>query len=285
MGAISTMRKLAGIGDDAAALAAELRAARTEGARALDEAERLEAARLTAATFAAAEDLERQAAAARWRADKAAAGLPDLEARLATVQAKERAEALERHRQRQRTVYGKLRVALLAAADAQMEAISADKDACRELGEHVARSHLPPVAFRGFLFPDLVGIWIVENDRQFAAQKPAQARKAAAPSAPKPRQYLPHEKRPHTDASRAVSLALSDQAHPKKPRTPDDLSPLENEQVRVRVSRSGYSPADDLPQCQYGQIIKMPRGAAQRAADAGAVEIIEEAALSTEKPE
>jgi hypothetical protein len=278
MGAISTMRKLAGIADDAAALAAELQAARTEGAQALDEAERLEAARLTAENFEEAEKLARQAAAARWRADKAAAGLPDLEARLARAQAKERAEALARHWTRRRAVYLKLKAALEEAARLQAEAIGADEAACRELGEHVARS-LPSIAYRGFVAPDFVQIWTTENDRVFAlpAPKPltTAARKAAAPAAPVARQYLAHERKPTIDTPRSVSLALENRPTPKQPRPADDMSELAPGTARVRVMRAGFSPADDRPQSHFGQVVVMPLGAARRSAEMAAIEILE----------
>jgi hypothetical protein len=78
-----------------------------------------------------------------------------------------------------------------------------------------------------------------------------------------------------TDSQRQVTLALTGEPSRQARRTPDDLSPLEPGQARVRVLRSGFSPSEDREQCAFGQIVRMPLGAAKRAADGAAIEILE----------
>jgi hypothetical protein len=132
--------------------------------------------------------------------------------------------------------------------------------------------------YRGFLFPDLVDIYKTENDRVFAipASKPVKPAKAAVPAAQSAaRQYLPHERKRAIDTPRTVSLALDDRPTQKQSRPADDMSPLAPGMARVRVMRPGFSPADDRPQCHFGQIVVMPLGAARRAAEKAAVEILE----------
>jgi hypothetical protein len=59
------------------------------------------------------------------------------------------------------------------------------------------------------------------------------------------------------------------------PRVADDREPLKHNQVRARVLRTGYSPADDRPHCHQGQVIRLPKKTAEAAAAGGALEIIE----------
>jgi hypothetical protein len=130
----------------------------------------------------------------------------------------------------------------------------------------------PNIAGSALLAPDLLDLF-----ERAIRPASAQARTTAAPARPTARQFLPHERKPATDSARGVSLALDDRAPaPKQPRTPDDMSPLEPGEVRVRALRSGFSPREDLPQAAYRQIVRMSLGAAERAANAGAVEILEE---------
>ena len=59
-------------------------------------------------------------------------------------------------------------------------------------------------------------------------------------------------------------------------RLPDDLAPLAADEVRAKVLRAGFSPADDRPQCAFGQIIRMPRATAERAVEAGVIELVQD---------
>jgi hypothetical protein len=105
-------------------------------------------------------------------------------------------------------------------------------------------------------------------------------------SAFRKRALLPHQRAPITDSARAVRLGDGAPGIHRAERTPDDLAPLEPGQARVRVLRAGYSPADNRPQAHYGQLLRMPIQAAQRAE--GAIEIVErygDPALNSAAPE
>jgi hypothetical protein len=257
-----------------------IEAMRAEGTAARDEAAMHEAAALTASTFEEAESLRRKAAEARWRSDRAEARLLELEERLSAAKAREQAAALERHRTRRVALYRKLRAALEAAAAAQVETIKADEQARLELGENVAMRHLPPFVFRGLILPDLVEIWAAETERLVMAPvrpSPTPAAPVRPAGARKSRQ-LPHERErlPTTsDVHRPATTALVGPSPTFAARAPDDTAPLEPGQVRARVARSGYSPSDTAPQCARGQIIRIAKATAERAAAAGVLEIIE----------
>ena len=184
MGAVSVVRKLIGMAQDSMSIAGEIDRLKSECVAATDEAMRLDLAAQVAETRAAAKALEDQSADCRWRASKAATALPGLEADLAATKAREQAAALERHRVRRQAIYLKLKGAVLEAVAVQVEALAADRQACIELGEHLARMHLPAIAFRGLLLPDLTKLWTDEQDRIFEALagKPAAVVPAAAPA-------------------------------------------------------------------------------------------------------
>lgn len=61
---------------------------------------------------------------------------------------------------------------------------------------------------------------------------------------------------------------------PPRPRAPDDLSPLEPGEVRVRVMRAGYETPNGK-QCDAGQVVKLPADVAQKAMANKAVETVE----------
>jgi hypothetical protein len=100
---------------------------------------------------------------------------------------------------------------------------------------------------------------------------------ALAPPAPAPRRTklapTPERAPKSTQGPLYLSGGVPSLA-PPPPRFPDDTAPLNAGQARVKVLRAGFSPADDRPQCAYGQIIRMPRHVAERAAASGVVEII-----------
>lgn len=134
--------------------------------------------------------------------------------------------------------------------------------------------------------------------------------RAIAPPQPRPAQATAAAKREKTDRAvwkpgsedwtplpRGMSLqhAITSAISPRDSlglmtaqRALDDVTPLGPSEARVKVLRSGFSPADDRPQCCHGQLIRMALDTAQRAAGTGAVEIIEKyvptAAASTDKP-
>jgi hypothetical protein len=110
------------------------------------------------------------------------------------------------------------------------------------------------------------------NNPQLAPRPPA---KAHPQSAHDDRPRLPHERAKITDARNIVTSADGAPGMHSAAREVDDLAPLDPGQARVKVMRHGYSPAENRPQTSYGQVVRMPRGAAERAANAGAVEVLE----------
>jgi hypothetical protein len=111
------------------------------------------------------------------------------------------------------------------------------------------------------------------DNPQLAPQSPARAQPQGARD---DRPRLPHERgRTTSDAHNAVTAADGAPGLHSAAREGDDLAPLEPGQARVKVMRHGYSPSDDRPHCSYGQIARMPLGPAERAADRGAVLILE----------
>lgn len=114
---------------------------------------------------------------------------------------------------------------------------------------------------------------------QRASGQPPPAREKAAPpvQASGARTRMPHQRPKLTDSARTVTPADSAPGRHSAERVPDDLAPLEPGEARVKVLRAGYSPADNRPQCSYGQLVVMPLGLAARAEDRGALVIIEAA--------
>jgi hypothetical protein len=129
--------------------------------------------------------------------------------------------------------------------------------------------------------------WAIQTRKHIAEARAARARRDNPQPAPRPpaialpqtahadRPRLPHERARLTDGRNIVTTADGAPGMHSAPREADDLAPLEPGQARVRVQRHGYSPSDDRPHCSYGQIVRMPLGPAERAADRGAVVIIE----------
>lgn len=249
-------------------LIGEVAKARRERADALAAAERLECERLVAESFEQAQELARQIERARWDAERADARLPELEQRLNAARAREQAAALEKHRMRRAAIYRRLRAAIVAAGEIQGEAIRADQEACAELGEGLVRGHLPPIAYRGFLMPDLIELWTADQDRMFAA--PVQAPKAQTTTAPR----VPSQ--PRSSTQHAVRLGLNDSGGAiHAPPVADDTAPLVEDELRCVVIRSGFQTPSGLP-CRSGQKIRLPRLVATEAARHGAVEILQE---------
>jgi hypothetical protein len=145
--------------------------------------------------------------------------------------------------------------------------------AVREVGEH-AIAAFPVFVFGGILGQGFAASWAAEFDSRLEsfraprAPRPAATAKTEAAARPKKPASLQHP----------IGLNSGVEIPPKlfgAKRAPDDEAPLKPGQVRVKVLRHGYSPADDRPQCHFGQLIQLPRTTAERVAAAGVVEIIE----------
>lgn len=268
--------------ESSADIVREIEQARAEGTAARDDAAVHDARALKAASFDEAEQFRRKGAEARWRSDRAEARLPELQDRLTAAKSRELSAAMERHRVRRMALYKRLKGSIEAAAAIQAEALQEDQEAIAEMGEAVVRGNFPAFAFRGLLLPDLVRAWTTEMDRAVLSARPVPDPAAPAPRAEAP-QKLPHElerKRLPTVGEAAHRPAttglIPTGAGERAPRKPDDTAPLLAGEVRVRVMRAGYSPADDAPQCARGQLIRMPKDRAEKAVAAGVVEIVEE---------
>ena len=166
-----------------AELEAEIDRLRAEGAEATVAVERLTAARVDADSFDQAAQIDEEIRRAEWAADRAAGRLPALEAELAAAKFERQQDALVRHRRAIAALYPKLRAAVEAAAAVQVAARAAREAAELELGAALA-SEIPHIGFRGLLLPDLVQLWIAENDRIWAVpwQPPAPPAKPARSS-------------------------------------------------------------------------------------------------------
>ena len=255
---------------------ARLTAARTELVASRAKLQCLEEQRVAAEDYETAQDLEKQADLQRWEIDRMAKAIPGLETELAAAAAVRRQKLIHHHRSTIAAIYPRLRAALDAAADIQTEARKARDAAIADLGDHFVQGNIPAIAYAGFLFPDLIHIWASEMDKVFdpeAYARAAQKVKAAvATPLPAPRPQ------PESDIGRRRVVVLGEDPGraPKRARNYDDTTPLEPGEVRVRVLRAGYTPSDNAPQCDRGQVIRLRRLACERAVAAGAVEIVEE---------
>lgn len=272
MSTVMSVVKRAMRSDTAETLQREIAEIRGQVAGALQSAERLEAARLEAATFEEARDIAGKIEQARWTAQRAEGRLPELERRLAEVTAREQREAIARARTRWQAQYRKLRDAVEAAAAVQAEVMAADAELIRELGENVVRTNLPALVFRGLILPDLVKLWRDEMDRSVFGPPPAD---------PAPRvRRTPPPARPTSSMQHGVAVAggreltaASGSMH--APRAADDTGPLAEGNVRAVILRSGYEAPDGVPS-HTGRKIQLPRAVAVEAARSGAIEILKE---------
>jgi hypothetical protein len=288
MGKVAEMTKRTVAMADAASLAAEIAKVRADIADANREAEASKAASLQATSFEDAEELGRKCAAAQWRAARSAEKLPDLQAKHAAVVAVDRAEAVRRHLDRRAAAYQKLKVAIIAASDLQAEALALDAEACREVGEHIARMNIPVVVYRGLLFPDLVQMWAAHTDRAFEF---ALGRKALAPvmaPAPSLRRIEAGQAPEQKPAAPTAQPAPMPNIAPGSRRTRaralmKDQEPLEAGQVRIMVVHPGFPLPSGDPGAS-GDVLRMPADLAHAAARSGAVEILERSVPSTAAP-
>jgi hypothetical protein len=161
---------------------------------------------------------------------------------------------------------------------------------CREMERRLAaldRAELPrpkpappPAARRArpYTVEELAPVQF--EDRLYLGSRSPVAPKAgrAAKTWPAAARSAPRASSSHGTAGAPHPIGLeNDQAvGPQHPRNPDDTEPLAPGEVRVRVLRAGFSPADEAQQCDARQVIRMPRAAADRALTAGVVEIVEQ---------
>jgi hypothetical protein len=193
MGALMQMVKNAvGVGDSVGDIVGQIEAERAKLAASMQEIERLKAVRVGADSYEDASAAESRLGRVRWEVSRIDALLPQLESKLVAAKAIKHRDALAKHLAAARAMYPKLRAAVENAAAVQAEAIKLREDAERELGGGVVQQHIPIVAFRGLLLPDLVAMWRNEMDRTFAAPAPQPAVAAVvAPAKPAARRVAP----------------------------------------------------------------------------------------------
>lgn len=168
-------------GEDPAAIERELARLREQIEKQVAEATRLGGEWLFADSRDGAEQIDRRRQEALRLAERDRARVLELETRLAAAQAEAQRQALARHRQIMQGLFPRLRAAVAAAAQVQMEAINARNAAIAQLGEGIVSQHLPPVAFLGLLLPDLINLWSAEQEKLWA---PPAAKPQPAPSKP-----------------------------------------------------------------------------------------------------
>lgn len=150
-------------------LAAEIQRLRDRGAAACVERDRLLAERQSASSYAVAREMGDRIEELGWQIEHDAGALERLDAELAATKAEEHREALILHRETCREAFAALLTAILAATDAQTRAMKTREAAIGALGEAAVAQNIPPIAFRGFLLPDLVGLWKTEQARAWSA--------------------------------------------------------------------------------------------------------------------
>jgi len=168
--------------------------------------------------------------------------------------------------------------------------VAVSEQARREGFEVEATRVMPPtpnVGGHALCAPPLLDMYaLAVAGKSSATRDPRTSRRpAASPSKvakplpsgvpPVSRPRLPHERQQATNSQRGATLS-PDAGHARptpRPRPPDDLTALQPGEARVKVLRAGFSPRNDLAQCAFGQIIKMPRSAAERVE--GVVQILE----------
>lgn len=276
------LKKLNGHGDEAVAIEAALlqldRDLEVAGAK-IDELNiRRHQALLDDADDATLDKIEREIDRATVRMEKLTISEEPLRTRLTAVHAKKRKEAEAALIPAHRAARGEYCAALRAMVAARRKLDEIDHEACLALGEGRARLVMPACAYTGQLTAQFVEMWLNREEQEYALPMTPTLPTPVKAVQPVPvRTRLPHERAKATDSQRPVALFEPQPARQPAPRTPDDVAPLQPGETRVKVLRSGFSPADDRPAACYGQLVRMPHGAAKRAADAGAVEIIESA--------
>jgi hypothetical protein len=268
---------------DAEMLAAEIAATTQEIASALAEADRLDAASQAELDDGTAEEMGARARSQRRAVRRAEQRVAELREKRALAVWRNKQRSFAEHKSALEAAARQVIDAVEAAAAANAAAVKTFEAARREFG-HVAERLMPQVHFAGLLFPDLVAMWRREVERDLATLA---RRELPPPAAPPAAAITPIAAKPAppladiggSGANRGmppIKVVIAPPSRPPRERNADDLGPLLAGEVRCRVSNAGFSPRNDLPQCDRAQVIRMPRAAAKRAAARGAIEIIEE---------
>ena len=231
---------------------------------------------LSDASDHALDALERKIERAEVRIEKMELALPRVREQLSVAQAAARRSAEGPLVREFVAVAERYAAALRACAAADRELAEIRSEAREEIDPARVPILMPLVNYAGVLEEEHVNLWW---DR--VAPVLAVSRAMSSPDAhPASLRVQPPPATARGPATRPASLqhAVSlgqDAPIPKAPRAADDTAPLESGEVRVKVLRAGFSPAEDRPQAAYAQLLRMNAAAALLAADRGAVQIVE----------
>jgi hypothetical protein len=162
-------------GDDLDDLTRRIDDTRSSGIRGHAELEKLEAARLAAASYDEARAIDEQIAACRWGVDHAASQLQELEQRLSVARAARNRKLLLKHQDIARKILPRLVAAVSNAADVQEEAMAARNAAIADLGEAAVSVHIEASAYLGMLTRPFVDAWADAMAKRLAAPAPQPA--------------------------------------------------------------------------------------------------------------
>ena len=217
--------------------------------------------------------LERQIDRANVKLEKLTIAEQPLREQLATATAAERRRRWDAHVAAHRTATDEFLVAARTAA-AKHAALGAVAEQARREGfeaEVQTWPATPNVAGNLLAAPDLL-----DQFERAMAPRTITVKSPAPHDVPVPRAATRQPTLQHAvRIAGGVPLDVSPGQRLTASRDPDDTAPLEAGEARVRVLRSGYSPSDDRPQATRGQLLRMPRSAAEKAASAGVIEILE----------
>jgi hypothetical protein len=248
-------------GDDVDALMTQIADTRSAGIRGHAELEKLEAARLAAASYDEARAIDEQIAACRWAVEHAAAQLQTLESRLSIALAARNRKALSRHQDIARKILPRLISAVKNAAEIQAEAMAARDAAVAELGESAVSVNIEPIAYLGLLTPQFVTAWSDSMKKRLAAAEPQPAVAAVA--------KVPQVATPKPAAKPVVPVAPVAPAEPAKARRPlrNDLLATEGRR-RVKFHRSNIE-LEDGTLSRAGDIVSVPASVAEKLIEHG----------------
>jgi hypothetical protein len=262
MGVVATLasRILPTGKDDPAMLERQLNELRATIEKNQTDANRLAENWLSAPDGDTAEQIDRARREALRLAQRDQARIPHLEASLASARAVAQAELLARHRKILAAIYPRLRAALDLAAKIQVEAIVARNKAIAQLSEGLVAQHLAPVAYLGFLLPDLIQLWADDQDRIWAPKAPAPKPPAAQPKT--------------TATAKANAAAQPDPAPPRPLRPLRHDPPPPEGQASVIFLRPGIDFADGQ-QSLIGDTVNVPADVARALVQRGAADYVQ----------
>lgn len=288
MNALSIVKNIAV--DNLEALSARIEATRAKGLAASREVERLEAAKLQSDDRETFDKLARDSEWQKVLIARCSRELQSLEAQLRMAKDEKRRvrwqKLVREHDINFAKVINEFASAYEAFLDLNVVLLLMQNEGFGT--EMASLTRLPHLNNNPFIAPDLVQAAI----DQAARSNPKLARKFPT-SAGRIPETLRRTKTPvsnnakgrvalgvppvaPTPTAEVMNSALLRPVPQPVPRAADDWSPLGEGEVRVIVTRAGYSPSHACPQCRAGQVIKLKRDDAEAATLAGAVELISE---------